>query len=104
LKLNKLLKKFDRIIVWILLTLFMVFMISGYMITKGFIHRYYGIILHTRFDLLIMVIFIIHFTINLKFALMRWKFKDSKKLNLFCMVVGACLLIFIVYLDQFFRL
>ena len=42
-KLNILLKRIDRVVVWFLLILFLVFMISGYMITRGFIDRYYGL-------------------------------------------------------------
>lgn len=102
--LNVALKRIDRIVVWALLTLFMVFMISGYMITKGFIDRYYGLILHTRLDLPIMALFTLHFIINMKFMFIRWKIKDGTIVNLICLLLGSGLFLLILYLDQFFQL
>lgn len=99
-----LLKRIDRIVVWGLLTLFLVFMISGYMITKGFIDRYYGLLLHTELDLSIMALFTVHFGINLKFILARWGIKNGVVVNLVPAIIGFSLFLFILYLDQFFRL
>ncbi len=98
-----LLRKIDRIVVWGLLVLFLVFMISGYMITRGFIDRYYGLLLHTRLDLPIMAFFSIHFSINLKFILTRRGIKNALA-NLIPAIAGSSLFLFILYLDQLFRL
>ncbi|MBS7656083.1 hypothetical protein KEJ50_06270 [Candidatus Bathyarchaeota archaeon] len=105
-KLNIFLKKLDRVVAWVLAALFLAMMISGYMNVKGF-HRgrgrgnliVLGVLLHTQLDLPIMLLFSIHFAINLKFALMRYGFKDSFGLNLFCLIIALTLLSFIVYLD-----
>jgi len=79
-------------------------MISGYMITKGFINRYYRAILHTELDLYIMMFFAIHFAINMKPMLVRWGVKDGIPLSLLSLIIGSSLFIFILYLDQFYRL
>jgi cytochrome b subunit of formate dehydrogenase len=104
LKFNELLKRIDRIVVWGLLILFLIFMISGYMITKGFIDRYYGLLLHTRLDLPIMMLFVMHVAINVKFMLIRRGAKDNVKLNLLSLTIGTALFLFVLYLDQFFQL
>jgi len=102
LKVNIFLKKIDRIVAWILAILFLAMMISGYMSIKGF-HRdrlslsVLGTLIHTQLDLPIMLLFSIHFGINLKFTLMRYGFKDSFSLNLTCLIVA--LFLFIFYLD-----
>ena len=103
-KLNILLKRIDRAVVWFLLILFLVFMISGYMITRGFIDRYYGLMLHTELDLPIMIVFVVHAIINIRFFLIRKGMKDDKRLNLFSLTIGSILFLFILYLDQFFQL
>ncbi len=101
---DTLLKKIDRIIVWALLVLFLIFMISGYMVTRGFIHRYYGLVLHTKLDIPIMMLFSMHFTINLKFILARWGIKSEVLSSLIPLIVGSSLFLFILYLDQFFQI
>ncbi|MEM3516230.1 MAG: hypothetical protein QW647_00340 [Candidatus Bathyarchaeia archaeon] len=103
-KLNIFLKKLDRVVAWVLAALFLAMMISGYMNVKGF-HRgrgnliVLGVMLHTQLDLPLMLLFSIHFAINLKFALMRHGFKDSFGLNLICLIIALALLLFIIYLD-----
>lgn len=97
------LKRIDRIVVWALLILFLVFVISGYMITRGFIDRYYGLLLHRELDLPIMLLFVIHVTVNMRSILTRWGLR-SRKSNLLSLTMGSCLFLFIFYLDQFFEL
>ncbi len=100
---NTLLKRIDRIVVWALLILFLVFMISGYMITRGFIDRYYGLLLHTELDLPIMLLFVIHVTVNMRSILTRWGLRSSQS-NLLSLALGSGLFLFVLYLDQFFEL
>lgn len=91
-------------VAWVLAVLFLAMMISGYMSVKGF-HRgrdgliVLGTIIHAQLDLPIMLLFSIHFAINLKFALMRYGFKDSSGLNLICLIIALTLFLLIVYLD-----
>lgn len=97
--LNVLLKRADRIVAWILSALFFLMMVSGYMITRGFVSVHYGSILHTQLDLPIMALFSFHFSANLKFALMRLRIKDSPALNFLCLTAGLAPFLFVVYLD-----
>lgn len=104
LKINELLKKIDAWNVIALLILFYTYMVSGYMITRGFIDRYWGILLHNRLDLLLMVMFSIHIAIRLRFILIRRKLADGFILNTITLLVGVLPMSFITYLDLFFRL
>jgi hypothetical protein len=104
LRLNVILKKLDRIVAWILAPVFLAMMISGYISVKGFpgskdYLNVFAYKLHTQLDLPLMLLFSIHFAINLKFTLMRYSFKDSLSLNLFCLFIALILFLFIVYLD-----
>jgi hypothetical protein len=104
LRLNIILKKLDRIVAWVLALVFLAMMISGYISVKGFpgskdYLNVFAYKLHTQLDLPLMLLFSIHFAINLKFALMRYGFKDSFALNLFCLCIALILFLFIVYLD-----
>ncbi len=84
--------------------MFLLMTVSGFMLTKGFINRYWGFLAH--FDLAIptMAVFTIHFAIRLRFMLLRWKMKEGLLLNLVPVLVGATLFLPIAYLDLFFRL
>jgi len=104
LKPDTILKRIDRTVVWALLTLFLVFMITGYMVTRGFIDRYYGLILHTELDLLIMLLFVMHVSINMRLILIRHGVRNNLVSNLSPLMIGAGLFLFILYLDQFFHL
>ncbi|HID17186.1 TPA: hypothetical protein EYP26_02710 [Candidatus Bathyarchaeota archaeon] len=101
-RLNALLNRLDRIVAWTLLALFFLMMVSGYMITRGFVSVHYGSILHTQLDLPIMALFSAHFSVRLKFALMRLRVKDSLALNIFCLTVGLASFLFVVYLDLWY--
>lgn len=100
--LNLILKKVDRIVVWLLLTLFLAEMISGYMITRGFVSWYYGVILHTSLDIPLMAAFSFHFAVNLRFIMIRRGFPPGP-VNITSMFAGMGPLIFIIYLDLLYR-
>jgi len=78
--------------------------VSGFMLTKGFIDRYWGFLAH--FDLAVptMAVFTIHFAIRVRFMLLRWKSKGGLLLNLVPVLVGVAIFLPILYLDLFFRL
>lgn len=86
----------------VLLILFFIFMVSGYMITRGLISRYWGILLHTQLDLPIMAVFTVHFTLQLRFFLAKRKLVGGRFLNLITLLVSLLSIDFIVYLDLFF--
>ena len=102
--LNITLRDIDRWISVALLVLFFVFMISGYMITKGFIDRSWGILLHTQLTLPIMAVFITHVAVQLRFFLIRRRIRSRVLVNLTPLLLGLVSFAFILYLDQFFSL
>jgi hypothetical protein len=87
------LQTIDAWITITLLVLFFVFMVSGYMITKGILDRSIGFVLHTELDLVIMVMFSIHVAIRLRFVMARRQlFRNHIRLaNVLtvAMIVGA---------------
>ena len=102
--LNISLRRLDRVIAWILWALFLIMTVSGYMLTKGFIDRYWGFLAH--FDLAVptMAVFTIHFAIRVRFILVRSKMRESLLVNLVPVLVGVALFLPILYLSVFFRL
>jgi hypothetical protein len=102
--LNQLLIKFERWSTLVLLILFFVFMVSGYMITRGLIDRYWGLLLHTELDLPIMTVFTVHFAIRLRFYLLRKKIVKGLALSVLALLAGVFAFSFIVYLDLFYGL
>lgn len=102
--LNITLKDIDRWVSVALLVLFFVFMISGYMITKGFIDRSWGLILHRQLTLPMMAIFTSHVSIQIRFYLIRRKTRSQELINLIPMLFGIVSFALILYLDQFFSL
>jgi hypothetical protein len=99
---NVALSKLDRVTAWILWILFLVMTISGYMLTKGFINRYWGFLAH--FDLAVptMAVFTIHFAIRVRFILVRSKMRESLLVNLVPVLVGVALFLPILCLSVFF--
>jgi cytochrome b subunit of formate dehydrogenase len=100
--LNGLLNKFDRIVAWLLLALFLLMMVSGYMLTKGFIDRYWGFVAHLQLAIPAMALFTIHFAIRIRFMLLRWKMKNGPLVNLVSVLVGVALFLPVLYLGLFF--
>lgn len=101
---NLALNRFDRVIAWLLWALFIVMTLSGYMLTKGFIDRYWGFLAHLQLAIPAMLLFTIHFAIRLRFILLRWKMKEGVLVNLIPLLVGVALFLPFLYLDFFFRL
>ncbi|WP_455283757.1 hypothetical protein [[Eubacterium] cellulosolvens] len=101
---NVALNSFDRVIAWLLWALFLGMTLSGYMLTKGFIDRYWGFIAHFQLAIPAMALFTVHFAIRLRFILLRWKMKEGLLVNLIPALVGAALFLPVFYLDLFFHL
>lgn len=98
------LRKVDQVIAWLLLALFFVMTLSGYMLTKGFIDRYWGFLAHFQFAIPTMALFTIHFSVRLRFILIKWTKKDAAFVSLISLMVGAALFLPILYLDLFFHM
>ena len=97
------LNKFDRIIAWLLWAMFLLMTISGYMLTKGFIDRYWGFLAHLQLAIPAMALFTIHFAIRLRFILLRWKMKEGLMVNLLSIIVGIVIFLPILYLGLFYQ-
>jgi hypothetical protein len=77
--------------------------VSGYMLTKGFIDRSWGLLAHLQLAIPTMALFTIHFAIRLRFILLRWKMRDGPLVNLVSALVGVALFLPMLYLGFFFR-
>ena len=95
---------FDRVVAWLLWVAFLVMMVSGYMLTKGFIDRYWGFLAHLDFALPVMALFSVHFAIRVRFILLRRQEKETLLVNVVPVLVGAALFLPILYLGLFFQL
>jgi hypothetical protein len=84
--------------------MFLLMTISGYMLTKGFIDRYWGFLAHLQLAIPAMALFTIHFAIRLRFILLRWKMKEGLMVNLLSIIVGMVIFLPILYLGFFYRL
>ena len=98
------LNKVDRVTAWLLWILFLLMTISGFMLSKGFIDRYWGFLAHFDLVIPIVAVFTIHFAIRLRLMLVRWKMREGLLLNLLPVLVGVSIFLPILYLDLFFRL
>lgn len=100
-KINKFLFKPMRYCGWALLFLMFLFFISGYGATKGVIDPIFSKTIHEVWlPIPTFLAFVIHSMINLKFFLLRKKFKDDIWLNIYIFVFG--LIIFSLFLYFYF--
>jgi hypothetical protein len=95
---------FDRIVAWSLWALFLLMTLSGYMLTKGFIDRSWGLLAHLQLAIPAMALFTIHFAIRLRFILLRWKMKEGLLVNLASILVGIMVFLPILYIALFYRI
>ena len=107
--LNYYLMKTNRLIVWILLPLMIVFILTGYGLTKpntirsltgGVLNYKTALYLHTLLDVPLFFLLAIHVIIEIKFSLMRWGFENQKLQNLLILILGSICAILIIYVDQ----
>jgi len=101
---NVALGKIDRVIAWTLWAAFLLMTLSGYMLTKGFINRYWGFLAHLELAIPAMLLFTVHFAIRLRFIMLKWKMKQGLLLNLVTLLVGLVLFLPVLYLGFFFSL
>jgi thiosulfate reductase cytochrome b subunit len=103
------LKKFNRILVWSTLVLFMIFVVSGYGITNqeviseltgGILNRSLSLNLHMTLALPVLALLMIHVLIELRFTLIRWGVKDGMMLNVFVIGLGVFCGVLLVLMDK----
>jgi len=97
----------NRVIVWVLLILIVLFVISGYgllkpslirSLTGGRIDYQMSLFIHTTLDTPLLVFLLVHVIIEAKFLLRRWGVKNEKILNITLMTLGLIFLILIIYI------
>lgn len=100
---EKLLIKLNRFSAWVLLVLIILFIISGYGMTKQIIDPVFATYLHDNiFPIPLFIFFLLHVGISIRYALWRWKlFKDRRIADIYILVISLILLIFFFWL--FFR-
>lgn len=101
--LEKFLTKVDRISAWVLLVTFILYIISGYGLTRGLIDRSVSQGLHVQYlPLIIIIAFTLHVGLALRLAFVRWQAwnKFSKTV-----LILACMafLGFFVYVELFYQ-
>ena len=104
--LNYYLMKVNRVVGWLLLLFMVMFIVSGYGLTKpslirsltfGRINYQTALFIHSSLDVPLLILLLIHAIIEMKFSLMRWGVKNQKLLNLLMLIVGSICLILITY-------
>ena len=86
---NRRLIKINRISGWLMLIFVVIFLISGYALTKHIIMpislaRY----LHTTLDLYMMPVFLAHVLINTKFMFKRWGLHHDSIVDIVLVLIG----------------
>lgn len=105
---NYYLMKANRVVVWVLLLLTILYIATGYGLTKpsllyslssGILNYQISFYLHTVLDVPLMILLLLHVIIEVKFSLMRWGFRNQRLLNILMFILASTLMILILYVD-----
>ena len=93
-QMDRFLIKLERFSAWILLILVILYIISGYGVTKGIIDPVFSKYLHDKLLAIpFFIFFVLHVGIATKYALLRWRvFKSQKAGNVYIIIFGLVLL------------
>jgi predicted heme/steroid binding protein len=95
--------KINRIAAWVLFFTILLYFFSGYGMTKGFIDRQLSLTLHQSIlPFITFTAFIIHVSISIKYAFIRWKIWNPISKSIIIAVLGFIFLLFI-YLEFFYQ-
>jgi len=97
---EKFLVKLNRFSAWILLILIILFIVSGYGVTKQVINPVFAANLHNKLlPIPLFIFFLLHVGISIRYALRRWKlFKNEKTANAYVLIISLIFLIFFFWL------
>ena len=97
---EKFLIKLNRFSAWVLLVLIILFIISGYGMTKQIIDPIFATQLHDNIlPIPLFIFFLLHVGISIRYALRRWRlFKDNKASDIYVLILGLILLILFFWL------
>ena len=102
------LKKFNRLLVWPTLVLFIILTVSGYGIlnpgtvsslTGGLFTHVFSLYLHTTLILPTLTLLMIHVLIALRSTLTRWGIREGRLLDAFVLLLGAFALTLMVLMQ-----
>jgi hypothetical protein len=97
-KWDRCLIRFNRLLVWVTLVLFIVFIVFGYGIlnprlvgelTGGVLTRTLSLQLHIDLAFPLLTLLLIHILIGAKSALTRWGIRQGRLLNVFLILLGV---------------
>ncbi len=99
---EKYLVKIDRISAWILLFAFILYLVSGYGLTRGLISRSFSRSLHLQYlPLIIIITFTLHVGLALRMTFIRWRIWN--KISRFLLILGCLVFLgFFVYVELFY--
>lgn len=97
---EKFLIKLNRFSAWVLLVLIILFIISGYGMTKQIINPVFAKYLHDKLlPIPLFVFFLVHVGLSIRYALWRWKlFKERKTADIYIIIISLILLVFFLWL------
>jgi len=97
---EKFLVKLNRFSAWALLILIILFIISGYGMTKQIIDPVFATQLHDNIlPIFLFLFFVVHVAISSSYALRRWKvFSSTKAANIYAFIFGLIMLIIFLWL------
>jgi cytochrome b subunit of formate dehydrogenase len=102
------LQRFNRLLVWPTLVLFILLAISGYGIlnpglvselTGGLFNHLFSLRLHTALVLPTLTLLMVHVLIGIRSTLTRWGIREGKLLDAFLVLLGAFVLVLIVLMQ-----
>ena len=105
--LNHYLMRFNRLVVWILLFYMVMFIVTGYGLSKpetvytftgGLLNYNFSLSFHTLMVVPLSILLLIHVIIEVKFSLMRWGFRNQRLLNYLMLLLGSSFLVLTLYM------
>jgi hypothetical protein len=107
---SDLLNRFNRVLVWLTLVLFVVFVFAGYGLTNprvtgelsgGVFTKAFSFYVHVNLAAPLLILIMIHALIGLRNALMRWGVEAGLLLNVFLVALGVFTAGVIILLQYF---
>ncbi len=91
---NRYLVRINRISAWILLVFMILFLVSGYAwVDKIIIPTQQARWMHTQLDTWLVIAFLVHALISIRFALKRWRIHNEALVNVSLLIIGMAALI-----------
>jgi hypothetical protein len=85
--------KISRISAWLLLIFMVLFLVSGYAwVNRSIMPVQLAVWMHTRLDLFLVILLLLHVLISTKFTLKRWRVRHERIVNFLLIIVGIAAL------------